>query len=99
MPLALGEAMRAGLPVATMPWAGVEDFVRDGETGFVASAGGNDVDSFVEALVRAEDDVARRRVAERAREFADERFDLDASVRRHIKLYESLARRAAVTTG
>ncbi len=93
MPLALGEAMRAGLPVVTTPWTGYEDFVRDGETGFVAE--GDDVDSFAPALVRAQDDVARRRVAERARVFADERFDLGVSVRRHIALYRSLAPRAS----
>ena len=92
MPLALGEAMRAGLTVVTTRWDGVEDFVVDGETGFVATADGtaNDVEAFSRALVRAEDDVARRRIAERARNFADERFDLATSVRRHVALYEEI---------
>jgi glycosyltransferase involved in cell wall biosynthesis len=63
MPLALGEAMLAGLPVVTTRWAGVDDFVVDGETGFVAIADRkhSDVDAFASALERATDDVARRR--------------------------------------
>ena len=32
MPLALGEAMRAGLPVVSTPWTGVENFLIDGVT-------------------------------------------------------------------
>lgn len=98
MPLALGEAMRAGLPVVTTHWDGVEDFVVDGETGFVAAGDGrtNDVDAFSRALVRATDDVARRRIAERARAFADERFDLGTSVRRHISLYREIATQSSL---
>ncbi len=97
MPLALGEAMRAGLPVVTTRWDGVEDFVVDGETGFVATADGaaSDIEAFSRALVRATDDVARRRIAERARIFADDRFDLAASVDRHIALYEEIVAQTA----
>jgi glycosyltransferase involved in cell wall biosynthesis len=96
MPMALGEAMRAGLPVVTTDWAGVADFVTDGLTGFIAHPNGpaDDVDAFGRALVRTQDDAVRRRVAERARAFADRRFDLDASVRRHVALYASIARPA-----
>jgi glycosyltransferase involved in cell wall biosynthesis len=93
MPLALGEAMLAGLPVVTTRWAGVEDFIVDGETGFIAAADRkqSDVDAFAGALLRATDDVARRRIADRARAFASDRFDLAASVRRHVAHSESLA--------
>ena len=98
MPLALGEAMLAGLAVVTAPWEGVRDFITDGETGFIASRDGatDDVDSFARALVRSTDDASRAAVAERARAFAREHFDLDASVRKHVALYEQIAGAARV---
>jgi glycosyltransferase involved in cell wall biosynthesis len=94
MPLALGEAMLAGLPVVTAPWPGYEDFIYDGVTGYVATGAvcPDDVAAFARALERTADDVGRRRIAERARAFALERFDLATSVRRHIALYESIVR-------
>ncbi len=89
MPLALGEAMRAGLPVVTTPWTGVESLVSDGATGFVARD--FSVDGFGAALERLRDDTLRREVAERGRAFADERFDPERNVREHIALYRELA--------
>jgi glycosyltransferase involved in cell wall biosynthesis len=89
MPLALGEAMRSGLPVVTTPWDGVDDFVRDRETGIVAA--GMSVDDYAAALARLDDTAAAAAIGSRARAFADERFDLAASVRRHADLYRTLA--------
>lgn len=89
MPLALGEAMLAGLPVATTPWAGSADFVRDGETAFVAVASG--AEAFADAIRRAQSDPAlRAAIVERARSFALRRFDVDSTVRTHVDLYRSL---------
>jgi len=90
MPLALGEAMRAGLPVAIVPWDGASDLVSDGLTGFVAHA--TTVDAFAEALLRLDDAVQRNAVAARGKIFAEERFDLEASTAAHVALYEELAR-------
>ena len=88
MPLALGEAMRAGLPVVTTPWAGAEAFVDDGVTGVVAAD--FSVEAFAAALDRLRDEPRRRALAERGRAFADRRFDLERNVRRHIELYAEL---------
>jgi len=88
MPLALGEAMRAGLPVVTTPWTGVEALIEDGVSGFVARD--FSVDAFAAALERLRDEALRLAVAERGRRFADVRFDPERSVREHIALYREL---------
>jgi glycosyltransferase involved in cell wall biosynthesis len=93
MPLALGEAMRAGLAVVTTPWEGYEDFVRDGETGIVAAD--RSVEAFALALRAAREPETRLRLAARAREFADEAFGLEASVARHAALYADIAKSRA----
>jgi glycosyltransferase involved in cell wall biosynthesis len=88
MPLALGEAMLAGLPVVTSPWEGHADFVRDGVTGIVAGDGS--VAAFTRALERLRDAALRARIAGNAREFALGAFGLSACVSRHIDLYTGL---------
>jgi glycosyltransferase involved in cell wall biosynthesis len=89
MPLALGEAMMAGLAPAITPWDGYDDFVRDGDTGFVAA--GFDAASLAEAILRAYgDDAARAAIAQRAQAAARAQFDVGAMVRAHVELYESL---------
>jgi glycosyltransferase involved in cell wall biosynthesis len=91
MPLALGEAMMAGLAPAIAPWDGYADFVRDGETGFVAAGFGGA--ALAAAILRAYgDDAARADVAERARTAARAQFDFGAMVRAHAALYQSLLR-------
>jgi glycosyltransferase involved in cell wall biosynthesis len=91
MPLALGEAMMAGLAPAITPWDGYGDFVRDGETGFVAA--GFDPASLATAILRAyADDTGRAAVAQRAQAAAREQFDVGAMVRAHVALYDSLRR-------
>jgi glycosyltransferase involved in cell wall biosynthesis len=88
MPLALGEAMLAGLPVVTSPWDGHADFVRDGVTGIVA--GDPSALAFTQALERLRDAALRARIAGNAREFALGAFGLSACVARHIDLYAAL---------
>lgn len=91
MPLALGEAMMAGLAPVTTPWDGHDDFVRDGETGFVAT--GFDGTALSTAILRAYgDDAVRTAIAHRAQIAAREMFDVGAMVRAHVALYDSLAR-------
>jgi len=89
MPLALGEAMLSSLAVVTAPWAGSDDFIREGETGYVALDG--TPEAFAEALRRADGDPARPEVVERARRRATERFDVAAWARAHAALYRALA--------
>jgi glycosyltransferase involved in cell wall biosynthesis len=90
MPLALLEAMRAGIPVVTTPWPGFEEFVRDGDTGFVAHD--SSLAALIAVLLRLAGESERRLVASRAKAFADEHFDLATMVQRHVALYETLAR-------
>jgi len=92
MPLALGEAMLAGLAVVTTPWAGYAAFVRDGETAFVAAD--ESVAAFAAALRRALDPGARAAVAARGARAAAERFDLGASALLHRDLYVAVAAEA-----
>jgi L-malate glycosyltransferase len=90
MPLALGEAMLAGLPAVVTPWEGFDDLVGDGETAFVA--GGFDGAALASAVLRAYGDAAlRAAVAERARSVAAVRFDFGAMVRGHADLYRAVA--------
>ena len=89
MPLALAEAMLAGVPVATTPWTGSSDVVQDGETGFVAA--GFDADAFAEAVMRAyRDHASRAAAAARAEAAARAMFDVAAMGRAHLDLYRSL---------
>ena len=94
MPLALGEAMLGGLIPVVTPWAGCEDLVVDGSTGFVAAD--YSPAAFADAIRRAR--FAREGgsdVAENARAFAAEHFSFDAMLRRHVALYRALAGVAA----
>jgi glycosyltransferase involved in cell wall biosynthesis len=89
MPLALGEAMRAGLPVVTTPWEGSDAFVTDGITAVVAEDA--TPAAFAQALVSVRVPGAGAALADRARELADRTFALEASVEAHTALYASLA--------
>jgi glycosyltransferase involved in cell wall biosynthesis len=89
MPLALGEAMRAGLPVVTTPWDGSDAFVTDGITAVVSTDA--TPASFAEALLRIRRPDTAAALAERAREIANRTFSLEASVAAHAALYASLS--------
>jgi glycosyltransferase involved in cell wall biosynthesis len=94
MPLVLGEAMLAGVPVVSAPWTGVAAFIEDGQTGFLSADWS--VEAFSSALARAFDDpIARKAIALRATQAASERFDLARAVQLHAELYRSLAVRSA----
>ena len=89
MPLALGEAMLAGLAPVVTPWAGSDDIIRSGENGFVAH--GFDGEAVADALFDAYSDRDRlARVAARAAQDARAAFDVSAMVRAHVALYASL---------
>ena len=81
MPMALGEAMLGGLAAVVTPWEGATDFVRDDETGFVAT--GFSGAALAQAILRAyHDPDALARVAHAASESARATFDaLYASLR------------------
>jgi glycosyltransferase involved in cell wall biosynthesis len=94
MPMALGEAVLAGLAPVVTPWQGSDDMVRDGVTGFVAT--GFDADAVADAVLRAQRDAAlRARIASDAQRVARTSFDADTMVRMHEELYAAMARETA----
>jgi hypothetical protein len=94
LPLALLEAMAAGVPVVALRAGGAADLVDHGHTGWLVNAG--DGESLARhAAELLHDDAARRRMGENARERALERFDLDVCVQRTGDLLVRLSTKAA----
>jgi glycosyltransferase involved in cell wall biosynthesis len=90
MPLVLGEAMLAGVPVVSTPWTGVEAFIESGRTGYLADDWS--VEAFSAALAQPIDDPASlEAIRSRAAQLAGQRFDLDRTARLHADLYRELA--------
>jgi glycosyltransferase involved in cell wall biosynthesis len=85
-PVALIEAMAAGVPVAATDVGGVPDVVRPNETGWLAPSG--DADSLADAVrlaLRDEGAIASRAQSEVLQRFSKERLIADIE-----KLYDSL---------
>lgn len=94
-PLAILEAMAAGLPVVSTPRGAIPDMVRDGETGVLVPE--NDPVALAAALGRLlEDPEGRRRMGSAGRRLWEERFTEDRCVRRFIAEVRDVARAAPV---
>jgi glycosyltransferase involved in cell wall biosynthesis len=86
-PLAILEAMAAGLPVIASDVGGVRELVADGETGVLVAPG--DPGALAAALERVLADAELRRALGAAgRRRAQERFELGLLRRAHLRLYE-----------
>jgi glycosyltransferase involved in cell wall biosynthesis len=90
MPIALIEAMAAGVPIVTAPWAGAREMLDDGAAGWLS------VDWRPESIAAALRVALRDREgalakASRAREKARALYDIETSARDHARLYRSLA--------
>jgi glycosyltransferase involved in cell wall biosynthesis len=90
IPVALMEALAAGVPVVATRLSGVPELVRDGVTGLLAEPG--DAASLRDALERAisEPDAARRRAAA-GRELVEREFDAGACAAQIADLFRSPA--------
>jgi glycosyltransferase involved in cell wall biosynthesis len=90
MPLTVIEAMAAGAPVVSAPWAGADDMLGGGAYGLVApdfSPAG--FAAGLSALFA--DPAAARARAERAQAHARAEYDIRTTVRRHAELYRALS--------
>jgi len=88
-PLSILEAMRAGLPVVASSVGGIEESVRDGETGFLVPRGG--VELLQERLARLlTDPELRVRLGAHGRAHYEQHFTLSHSVAKTLAVYEDV---------
>jgi glycosyltransferase involved in cell wall biosynthesis len=88
-PLAIVEAMLAGLPVVATRVGSVAEAVTDGETGFLVNK--DDVDGLAAALRRLRDDPQLRlRLGQRAQQVAKCNFTVEQMVKRYESLWREL---------
>jgi glycosyltransferase involved in cell wall biosynthesis len=88
-PIAVMEAMAAGLPVVATAVGGVPELVVHGETGLLAPAG--DEQAFADALAAVAGDPERRRDLGAAGLRRSAGFGVDAMVASYSRLFERLA--------
>ena len=92
MPVAVLEAMAAGLPVVTTPVGGIPDFFADGVNGLLAPPG--DVAALAAALSRLlADPGLRAEMGRHNRAQALAHFDTPAYVARLVGVYEAVCRK------
>jgi glycosyltransferase involved in cell wall biosynthesis len=93
MPGVLIEVGVAGCAAAAYALAGVPEVVQDGRTGLLAPPG--DIAALAARVVELlDDDDARQKMGESAREICTERFDIRSIAARYLELYEELAETA-----
>ncbi|WP_449288218.1 glycosyltransferase family 4 protein [Marinobacter salarius] len=85
------EAMMAGVPIIATRSGGPEEILSDSETGLLIPI--KDPDAIVGAVQRLKDPTLRRRVIEKARQNALERFSLGSMLEAYRGLYERFIRR------
>lgn len=89
-PLAIQEAMAAGLPVIATDVGAINEAVRDGETGLLVPPG--DVRALIAALNALTGDPTRRQtMGTRGRALAEQRCDSSANARRILSIMKALA--------
>ncbi len=89
-PVALGEAMAAGLAVVVTRAPGIIDVIDDGQTGLLVPT--DDVPQLAEAILRLSRDAdLRARLGEAARRRVAEKFSIDANIAAHEELYARIA--------
>jgi glycosyltransferase involved in cell wall biosynthesis len=90
LPMAILEAMAAGLPVVTTPVGGIPDVVRDGFNGFLVSPG--DIVALAEKMaVLTNDQHLCEIMGKRSREIVEQELDVKPYANRLVTLYQELA--------
>ena len=89
LPIAILEAMAAGLAIVATPVGGIPEVVRDGFNGFLVTPG--DVDALAGKLtVLANDRPLCEVMGRRSREIVEQELNVKPYVKRLVTLYESL---------
>jgi len=89
LPIAVLEAMAAGLAVVSTPVGGIPEVVKDGYNGFLVTPG--DVEALAEKLAALVSDPHLCEVmGQRSREIAERELDVKPYVERLVALYESI---------
>lgn len=89
LPLALLEAMAAGLPVITTWVGGIPDVIVDGEHGFLCRPG--DIDAFVKAVSKLlQDDTLAQTISRNNIKFVDKRFNIERCAEKISTIYRIL---------
>lgn len=92
LPVAIMEAMGAGLPVVASSVGGVPDLVREGETGFVLSP--DDVEGYAERIISLlKNDQLRKELGSKGRNFAEKHLNKDTILSQIEKVYDDLLHR------
>ncbi len=92
------EAMSCGLPVAVTRVSGTREVVENPGAGLAVDIG--DVDALGRAIAAlAYGDPLREQLGRRARAVIEEKYSIEAVVRRHELLYERLVNKTALTDG
>jgi len=97
-PMAILEAMAAGVPVIAARVGGVPDLIEEGETGFFCDP--HNPASMAAALEKILlNPSAAARVTQQARQRARERFHPEAVARRHLEIYREVLNRNSQDAG
>ena len=88
--IATVEAMGAGLPVIASDVGGTADIIAEGRNGYIVP--GNDVSALAQAIEAiVGDDSKRRAMGAQSRLLAEERFDMQANVRKTLASLKQIA--------
>jgi glycosyltransferase involved in cell wall biosynthesis len=92
LPLALLEAMAAGLPVVSTRAGGVEEAAKDGQNAYLATIG--DSDDLAHAMIRMARTPDLQRRGELGQKIVQEQFRIEKTWRQYYELFLSLGARA-----
>ena len=92
LPVAIMEAMAAGLPVIAAKVGGVPELVKNGLTGYCLNF--DDDKGFADKIMQLfEIDQTRIKMGQQARSFVENRFNKKKIINQNIKLYNSILKR------